>query len=129
MDFKTLDVTAAANAGALLQITHPATGEDLEGTTITLLGQDSDTYRKEVKRRAEQSLNGKGRNKKIDLDEAQRKGAETLAKLTTGWTGFEEGKKEVECTFENAVRMYLEYPWLREQVEAFISDRANFIKS
>lgn len=130
MDFTKLDVTSAANQGAVMQVTHPATGDDLEGTTVTLLGSDSDLYRKEMKKRAEQSLNQKSsRNKKVDLDEAQRKGAELLAKLTTGWTGIFEGKTEIECKFDNCVKMYLKYPWLREQVETFISDRGNFMKS
>ena len=130
MDFTKLDVTTAANAGALMQVTHPSTGDDLEGTTITLLGQDSDVYQKEIKKRAEQSLNNRsGRNKKVDLDEAKLKGAELLARLTTGWTGIAEGKAGVDCTFENCVKMYLKYSWLREQVEAFIGDRGHFIKS
>ena len=130
MDFTKLDVTTAANAGAVMQVTHPSTGDDLEGTTITLLGQDSDIYQKEIKKRAEQSLNGRGgRNKKVDLDDAKLKGAELLARLTTGWTGIAEGKTDVECNFENCVKMYLKYPWLREQVEAFIVERGNFMRS
>ena len=129
MDFTKLDVTTSANAGAVMQVTHPSTGDELEGTTITLLGQDSDIYQKEIKKRAEQSLNNRnGRNKKVDLDEAKIKGAELLARLTTAWTGIAEGKTELECNFDNCVKMYLKYPWLREQVEAFITDRGNFIK-
>ena len=129
MDFTKLDVTTAANAGAVMQVTHPSTGDDLEGTTITLLGQDSDIYQKEIKKRAEQSLNGRGgRNKKVDLDDAKLKGAELLARLTTGWTGIAEGKTDIECSFENCVKIYLKYAWLREQVEQFITDRSHFLK-
>lgn len=130
MDLLKLDVINAANSGAVMQLTHPATEEDLEGSTITLLGQDSDIYQKEIKKRAEQSINNRnGRNKKVDLDEAKLKGAELLARLTTAWTGFSEGKTELECNFDNCVKIYLKYPWIREQVESFISTRANFMRA
>jgi len=129
MDLKKLDTVSASNKGAEMQVSHPATGYDIEGMTIKLQGTDSETYRKEIKRRAEQSM-GNGRKKqKVDLDDAERKGAELLAKLTLGWKGFEEGKEKLECTFENCVRIYLEYRWLRDQAEQFISDRANFLKA
>lgn len=129
MDLRKLDTVKAANQGATLEITHPGTGDVLDGMTITLLGSDSDIYRKEVRKRTEQNLNNRKKQSKVDLEEAEIRGCELLAKLTKSWTGIEEGKQEVECTFDNAVRIYREYRWIREQCEAFIADRANFINT
>lgn len=129
MDLKKLDTVSAANAGAVMQVTHPGTGDDIKGMTITLMGMDSDVYRKEIKKRAEKSLNSRNKREKVDLDEAEKKGAELLAKLTLSWTGFEEGKDKLECTPANAQRIFLEYRWLRDQAEQFISERANFLKA
>jgi len=127
MDFKKFDIAKDSNNGAEMQVIHPGTGSEIEGCTIRLMGSDSDVYRKEIKKRAEKSLNSKSRNKKIDLDEAELKGAQLLARLTVSWKGIDEGKTAIECTFENAVKLYLEHRWLREQVEEFIGERANFM--
>jgi hypothetical protein len=138
-DLSNLDVIGEANKGALLELLHPATGEVLfdekgddeskyKAFYLKLLGSDSDVYRSEIKRRTEKTYNSKSKSQKIDLDDAQLKGAQLLAKCTTSCYIIENGK-EVKCTRDEMTRIYLTQPWIREQAEAFMSDRGNFIKS
>jgi len=134
MDLLKLDVVKQANSGALLELVHPSTGDlltDEKGKNpktffLRLLGSDSDTYRNAIKRRFEQTQGKK--KQKVDLDEAQRKGAELLARCTTECYLIEDGKA-VECTHSEMMRLYLKYPWLREQAEEFIGDRSNLMMS
>lgn len=140
MDLSNLDVVDLANKGSVLELLHPATGEVLtdEGEKIgekknikpfylRLLGSDSDVYRNAIKRRYEAN-SGKNKNKKIDLDQAQLKAAELLAKCTTECYMI-EGEKLVECTRSEMTRLYLKYPWLREQAEDFMGDRSVLMES
>ena len=158
MDLSNLDVVKLANAGTVLELLHPATGEVLADKTeeyeksidkinsndgltdeqkekkiesiekpkpfyLRLLGSDSDTYRNTIKRRFERNQNKKNQSQKLDLDDAQLKAAELLAKCTTGCYMIEDGKP-VDCTKENMVRLYLKLPWLREQAEQHMADRS-----
>jgi hypothetical protein len=95
------------------------------------MGSDSDEYRTTIKKRFEQAQRQQAKSKKgneIDLDEAEDKSRDLLAKMTLSWENVEEAGKKVSCTFESAKDLYKKYPWIREQVEKFISDRSNFIK-
>jgi len=134
MDLKNLDIVSLANSGGILELLHPATGEvltDEKGKNpkafyLRLLGNDSDTYRNSIKRRFEKSQNQK--KKKIDIDDAQLKGAELMAKCTTECYIVENGNS-VECTRSEMIRCYLKYPWMREQAEEYMGERSNLFKS
>jgi hypothetical protein len=129
-DLQLLDSVALANSGEKLVLLHPSTEEELD-ITITLMGSDSDEYRTTIKKRFEQAQRQQAKSKKgneIDLDEAEDKSRDLLAKMTLSWENVEEAGKKVSCTFESAKDLYKKYPWIREQVEKFISDRSNFIK-
>jgi len=88
---------------------------------LRLLGSDSDTYRNAMKRRFERNQNKK--NQKINLDDAQIKAAELLAKCTTDCFMIEDGKAIV-CNHSEMTRLYLKYPWMREQAEEAMADRS-----
>lgn len=133
------NVVEKANKGTVLDLLDPFTGEVMtdEGEKIgdkknikplylRLLGSDSDVYRNAIKRRFERSQNKK--KQKLDLDDAQLKGAELLAKCTTECYLIEDDKA-VECTQSEMIRLYLKYPWLREQAEEFMGERSNFMTS
>ena len=133
MDLTKLDVVSLANEGSRLELIHPTTGEPLtdEGKPakpyfIQLLGSDSDAYRNVLKRRAEKTVTNK--NKKVDIEKSLRDGASLLAKCTIDCYMIENGK-QVQCQRDELIRLYLGYPWIREQVEQFMVDRSNFIKS
>jgi len=45
------------------------------------------------------------------------------------WSGIEENGVKVDFSFANAVNLLTDYPWLFEQLDMFIGDRANFLPS
>lgn len=128
-DLNLLDSVAVANQGETLALLHPGTNEELD-ITITLMGSDSDEYRTTIKKRFEaaQRQAKNKRNQDVDLDDAEQKSQELLAKMTLGWENLEMDGKSVKFSFEAAKDVYARFPWIREQVEKFISDRSNFIK-
>lgn len=129
MDLLNLDVVRMANEGTVLELLHPATGEALtdekgkepKAFFLRLLGSDSDTFRSTLKRRAERNQSKK--NKKVDLDEVELRAAELLAKCTTEIYLIEDGKPVVYSRSE-MTRVYLKYPWIREQAEEHMADRS-----
>lgn len=128
-DLSLLDSVAVANQGETLTLLHPATNEELD-ITITLMGSDSDEYRNTIKKRFEaaQRQAKNKRNQEVDLDDAEQKSQELLAKMTLGWENLQMDGKSLKFTFEAAKEIYSKFPWIREQVEKFVSDRSNFIK-
>ena len=140
MDLSKLDVVKLANEGTVLELLHPGNGEVLtdEGDKlgdpknikpfyVRMLGSDSDVYREGTKRHLEKSMNSK-KKAKVDLDDAKLKAAELIAKCTTECYFIENGKV-VECNKSEMIRIYLKYPWIREQAEAHMGDRSALMQS
>jgi len=128
MDLSTLDVQKVAESGATLDVRHPVTGIAIDGMKITVLGTDSKTYRDAVKSRMRQRVNQR-KKQDFDPDKAEREGLELLADLTVDWQGIELDGESLKCTRENCVKVYGRFSWIREQVDEFIADRANFLPS
>ena len=140
MDISKLDVVKQANEGFELQLQDPETNANL-GIFITVLGHDSEEYTKlqgrQNKRRTARMFNaGRFKPGAISDEEIKQDTIELLAACTKAWR--DEGEKlsaaikvggaEMECTHENVVQVYTAYPWIKEQVDAAVGDRANFIK-
>lgn len=120
-----------ADDGAALNIIHPETEEVIDGMTITLLGQDSKVYRKLQMAKQQAALNRMAKGKKaIDLDaeKLSEDSIDDLVKLTTGWAGFSLDGKELEFTPENVRMVYTDWAWIKEQVQEFVGNRANFFR-
>lgn len=128
MDLKDLDLTAAADQGAWLTPVHPKTGEDLP-IKIHLASADSTRWIEEEARDKDKRLKAMakvGRMPELSTAEIEERGIRLLASVTLGWEGIEwEGKP---CPFneQNARVIYRTLRWLRDQVDAFVSDRGNF---
>lgn len=121
-----------ADDGAVLNIVHPETEELIEGMTITLLGQDSKVYRKLQMGKQQAALNRMAKGKKaIDLDaeKLSEDSIEDLVKLTTAWTGFALDGKSLEFTSDNVRMVYNDWAWIKEQVQEFVGNRANFFRT
>ena len=123
-DFATRDVAAKAEAGADLEVLDPVTGEAV-GVTITLAGADSTIHRKATATIAKRRMsNAKGfRNRALDPEKF-----EVLAACTLGWKGVVVDGAPLPCGRDNAVMLYTRFPWLREQVDQFISDRSAYLQ-
>jgi hypothetical protein len=121
-----------ADDGAVLNIVHPETEELIDGMTITLLGQDSKVYRKLQMGKQQAALNRMAKGKKaIDLDaeKLSEDSIEDLVKLTTAWTGFALDGKSLEFTSDNVRMVYNDWAWIKEQVQEFVGNRANFFRT
>lgn len=123
-DLSELNTVELANKGAVVNITHPSTGDDL-GIKITVAGSDSDLYRKAQRKIMNKRLADK--KMKTRVEEIENESLELLAQCTMTWEGVKEGGSEVPCTFDNAKRLYKTYPWLKEQVDQAISDRGLYL--
>lgn len=107
-------------------ILHPTTNEPTD-IVINMFGQDSAAYKNAIKERARIQMAEK--KKPVDLDEAERKGIALVAAATAGWSGITENGKTIEFSQAAAVYIYTKYIWIREQAEAAIYSRANFLPS
>ncbi|MFN3858110.1 MAG: hypothetical protein ACK4RV_10190 [Caulobacter sp.] len=132
MDLAQIDTTKAANEGAVLELLGPdeapLVDENGAPVTITLLGKDSEVFNRETNARANRVLNQRGRQK-ITVEASRAEGVRLLAKCTVAWAGIKVRGEFLDCTYENALKLYTEFAFIREQVDAFIGDRSNFTKA
>lgn len=134
LDLNSIDTVAGSNDGFDVRLYHPGTHEDLD-IIITVLGKDSDEFNKVTraqskKRMAKMSKNGFRSNMtSIPIEEVEQDNITLLAACTKQWIGVVLEGKELECTQANAYMIYDKFPWIREQIDTAIGDRANFIRS
>jgi len=135
MDLGTIDLEKRSDAGAELELEHPVTGDvlmqegdDEKSIVINLAGIDSVAYRN--KQRELQSKRiakaARSRSRKGDFSVSDEDSCELLAACTMGWDGIVVDGEVVKFSVKAAYTLYMERPWIREQVDAFIGDRANF---
>lgn len=124
MDLSKLNV-ANSNNGETLQLVHPVTCDDLP-ISITLAGSDSEAFRNKRLEIQNRNVSSMMKNRKKGFESNDIDGCELLASVTLSWSGVEENGKPVECSTENAMDVYRRFPWIREQVDEFVGDRANF---
>lgn len=137
MDLNSLNTKVAAEEGAKLSLVHPATGEVLtdektgKALTITLAGVDSDRYREADRRITDKRLATTQAGRKVSLTHKSLESdqLERLVAATISWDGVGLGAETLECTPDNVRKIYKELLWIREQVEAFVNDRANFLRA
>ena len=125
--------TELADEGATLELRHPQTEEVIPGAVITLLGEDSKVYRKLEKDRLQSALNRMSKGKKADAlqaDKAIEDELEKLVSLTKGWTLPPMNGEPITFSADAARKLYSNpgLRWIRDQVSAFISERANFFR-
>lgn len=131
IDLSTIDTVKGANEGFDVTIYHPGTHEDLD-IVIRVLGKDSDEFNKitraQNKKRMAKMSKGGFRAGSIPPEEFERDGIELLAACTLSWSGVVIDGEEVKCSKESAAELYERFPWIKEQIDTAIGDRANFIK-
>lgn len=119
-----------ADKGVTLVIEHPVTGDEIKGMTVTVCGMDSERYQEMKRRKMQNALDEKANRKpkKLNAKDLAEAGMRDLAELTLGWTGFEFGKEDYPFTTDNAFKLYTNpsFKWLVDQIDEFVSDRANF---
>jgi len=97
-------------------IKHPLTGENTD-IVIELSGIDSSIFRKSAREIALDKANGK------DIGDGE---VNLLARCTLSWENVELYGEPLECTVEDAMKIYSEVYTIKEQCENFISTKGNF---
>jgi hypothetical protein len=128
VDFKGFE--GKSDDGAEMTVTHPGTGEPTDAV-IRLAGIDSEAWRSASHKLSDRVIKEGGG--KVDVARAFERSeehvSELVASVTISWENVKDGGPELKCTRENAKRLYMKYPWLREQVNRFAGNRANFFRS
>jgi hypothetical protein len=141
-DLSELDSVSAANEGVEVELVNPKTGAGT-GIFVRILGSDSDVFRKKTQEQQQRRMSrlfkgGRMNPNSYSSSEAERDAIDLLAACTKSWRRASgEGEsatllvkgEELSCTPENAKRLYSTFPWIKEQLDEAISDRANFLKS
>jgi hypothetical protein len=116
-----------------MELLNPATeetlrGEDGEAIWIEVHSADSDMFRSAMRRYGNKKLQ-KG-SKKQTVEEVEEVSCKILAEATSAWSNnLIVNGEHPECTAKNAEWLYEEYLWIREQVDKFVNERANFLTS
>ena len=132
-DLKSL---APNDAGEELKLLHPTTGEPLvdedgKPALILLVGMDSQQWRDEQRK---QSIKRIKRtvgdvDEAAELEQVGQNAIDLLVACTLDWSGIAWEGKDLEFSADNARMLYTELAWLRDQVDRFIGQRANFISA
>jgi hypothetical protein len=128
MDLAALDTRKGAEQGYELQLTHPQTGEVLPGK-LQLLGADSAAWQEKQAELVQRRVNRLSRTKKntATMAELDADSVELLAAVTQGWSGLAIGGADYAYNAENVVKLYRDFPWIREQAYEAVNDRGNFL--
>lgn len=142
LDIGEIDTASASDAGADMELLHPISQEPT-GIFFTMLGKHGevfrDTVRERVNKRVKQESLASRKGKPLEprtAEEVEREAIELLAAMTIGWHAGDKAEQVIPFLGEqlpfntaNALRVYRERLWVREQADAFIGDLENFIKA
>lgn len=133
-----LTKTQPVKDGRIMIVVHP-NGQLLgsidkdgtpHGSTITLLGADSDEYKSVRNASGNRRLDASVRRGNIvagSLEEIESDTLDALVAATVSWTNFKNDGQDIPCTPANVRMVYVKVPWLRRQVDKFVADDANFL--
>ena len=135
MDLKQFDTRTMANKGVIFNPTPPGYSEPIKEVSFLVVGVDSKIFMDKAIKNAREDMNSMKRNPKKkeisdeDIEKAKKRRIEDIAVCILDWSGIEENGVKVDFSFANAVNLLTDYPWLFEQLDMFIGDRANFLPS
>lgn len=101
---------------------------------IQLKGADSDTYQEAMReqlRRRSAAMNKARRLKMPDPEEIEGDALDLLIVSTIDWGSLElvGYKADIVCSVSAARELYQKRPDIKEQVDAFVTERSNFLTS
>lgn len=133
-DISEFDVTTASEEGVLLELRNPKNGEvlrfdDGRPFTIKLVGKDSERFLKLVRQQGDRRIAGTMRTRQpATIATMEKDDTELLVNATLGWDILMDGQKPPESTAKYR-EVYTKYRWIREQVDEFVGNRANFFRA
>ena len=121
-----------------LVLLHPSTHQPLvdangEGAYLDLYSTDSEPAQRHArgvtKRRLALQQASQGRAVRLSAEEIEAERIEILVALTAGWrlVGLDGTHLDVPFSQADARSLYADMLWVRDQAEAFVGDRANFL--
>ena len=114
---------------AWLTILHPQTFESTP-IKIKLAGADSDSYKKIERRVRNRNVALLKKNKNgLSAEVVEASALDLLTGATLDWQGVTWGGAPLEFSQENARMLYEKFGFIRDQVDEFVGDRANFFSS
>ena len=135
MDLAQFDTTTTADAGAFMQLVNPATGavlftKDQEPIGIIFAGADSDRARSYTRKSQNRRLAmAPQRRGKITAEEIEEDGIGLLVACAINWKNVSLDGAPLEFNEANLRKLFARIPAFREQADAFIGERANFLRS
>lgn len=121
------DLIPSQEEGTIVDILHPVTGDPI-GMTVQVAGPDSDRARKA--RQAVMNANLRTSTaSKPKANEIEASARSVVAKSVISWIGVELNGEELDCTVDNVLKVFTDYPFIYEQVSGAAANRALFIKS
>ena len=122
-----LDEIKVNEEGADMDVIHPVTFEPLKDdqgnkATIRLAGMDSPIYRKAANAITNRRTKG-ARAGKLNAERFEADSLELICKCTISWQNIAIGGE----TPKTPEALYEGRKWLKEQADAFIHDRANYL--
>lgn len=143
MDFSTFEVTD--DVVATMTVFDPRNrakpltygeGDDKKPITISFVGMDSPRAREASRKARVRALLDRGAMVSADVEEAttamrkaEERDLETLVTVTVGWSGIGIDAEETPFSTDACRKAYQRCPWLVEQVNMFLGNRANFMKA
>lgn len=125
MDINQLETAPIHEEGREVQIKGP---DGLETDVyIHVVGVDSKTWRKIARKMQKGVIEESLPDKYKDDGISER--AESIAQATIGWRGITDDGKEVKFSKSKAFNLYRNAPYILNQVDVFIGNRANFMNS
>lgn len=124
-----------SDEGAWLTLLHPKTNAPLvdektgKEARIRLAGSDSEIYRS-AQRKAQNkrlALPRGRRNQFLTAEELEAEAVDILSLCTLEFQDIVLNGETLVCTQQTAKNLYIKFPWIREQVDVFIADRANYL--
>jgi hypothetical protein len=111
--------------GVDVEILHPKTAEPL-GMVIRVAGPDS-ARQKRARGAVNNARLQMSRNKRLTAAELEADGLKVLVASIISWSGVEENGQSIELSTETATDVLTRFPFIREQIDAVVGDRAGFI--
>ena len=72
-------------------------------------------------------MKSRSKRNRIDAESIEAEAIEVLIACTLDWANVAFEGEVLECTKANIRKVYTAFPWVREQVDEFVDDRANFM--
>lgn len=136
-DLPEVDTLAGSKAGVFMAIqkldgSGPLLNEKRQPRGLLLLGSDSPVYEAKVReiglRRIAAQSKVPAPSREELLEAADRNALELLVTATVGWRNITDSKgQEVSFSPAGAEALYSKFPAVKDQAEAFIRDRINFL--